>query len=369
MQQLEPPPPPRPAQHQRGGPALPDLRAQALLHRGGGHGGDGAAQLGGQIQHEGEPRAGEIAQPLGARGFDGDGDPWRAQGIGEAACGADQALRSGMVADPHHDPLTRRPNAHLARKRDVLQHLAVDRLRGAAQRQLAQRRKIGLGEEMREGPARLLRHIDLALFQPLDQLVGRQIDHLDLGVIQNGIGHRLAHPHAGKAGDEVVQALDMLDIEGGEHVDAGVAQLLDILPALGMAAARRVGVGQLVYQRHLRVAGQHRVYVEFAEGVGTMLQRAARQDLEGRGQRHGLGAAMGFDDAGHDILAIAQHLRARPQHLEGFAHTRRGTQKDLEAAPRFAPGRLEQSFGRGAVLVDHRAGILPLLALCRLIAA
>ena len=221
---------------------------------------------------------------------------------------------------------------------------------------------------MREGPARLLRHIDLALFQPLDQLVGRQIDHLDLGIIEDGIGHRFAHPHAGKAGDEVVQALDVLDIEGGEHIDPGVAQFLDVLPALGMAAARRIGVGQLVDQRHLRAAGQHRVDIEFAEGMGAVGDGGAGQDLEGRGQRHRLGAAMGFDDAGDDILAIAQHLRACPQHLEGFAHTGRGTQKYLEAAPRFAPGRLEKSFGRGAVLVVHRAGILPLLSPCRLIA-
>ena len=79
--------------------------------------------------------------------------------------------------------------------------------------------------------------------QALDQIVGRQIDHLDVvGPVENAVRHGFAHPDAGDLGDDVVQALDMLDVERREDIDAGGDQLLDIEIALGMAAARRVGV-------------------------------------------------------------------------------------------------------------------------------
>jgi hypothetical protein len=42
----------------------------------------------------------------------------------------------------------------------------------------------------------------------------------------------------------------VLHVQGGEHVDAGVEQLLHVLPALGVARARRVGVRELVDQQH-----------------------------------------------------------------------------------------------------------------------
>ena len=48
--------------------------------------------------------------------------------------------------------------------------------RGAAQRQLAQRRQVARLEIMLEGALRLLADIDLALGEPLEQFVGRQID-------------------------------------------------------------------------------------------------------------------------------------------------------------------------------------------------
>ena len=95
----------------------------------------------------------------------------------------------------------------------------------------------------------LLGDVDLALFQALDQVVGRQIDELDgVGPVENGIGHRLAHAHARDLGHDVVQALDVLDVDGGVDVDAVFQQLLDILVALGVAAAGNIGVRQLVDQ-------------------------------------------------------------------------------------------------------------------------
>ena len=61
--------------------------------------------------------------------------------------------------------------------------------------------------------------------------------------------------------DDIVQAFDVLDVERGIDVDAGGDQLLDIHVALGMPAARRVGVRQFIDQRELRAARQQRVEI------------------------------------------------------------------------------------------------------------
>ena len=45
---------------------------------------------------------------------------------------------------------------------------------------------------MAERAAGLGGDVDLAVLQPLDQLVGRQVDDLDLGAIEYAVGHRFA---------------------------------------------------------------------------------------------------------------------------------------------------------------------------------
>jgi hypothetical protein len=44
----------------------------------------------------------------------------------------------------------------------------------------------------------------------------------------------------------------VLDVDGAVHIDAGIQQLLDVLVALGVAAAGNVGVGELVDQNEAR---------------------------------------------------------------------------------------------------------------------
>ncbi|MNE19433.1 hypothetical protein D3C80_1125130 [compost metagenome] len=77
------------------------------------------------------------------------------------------------------------------------------------------------------------------------------------------IGHRFTYPHAGHAADHVVQAFQMLDIDGGQHVDTGVQQLFHILPALRMARTVGVTVRQLIHQDQCRVACQRGIEIKF----------------------------------------------------------------------------------------------------------
>ena len=149
--------------------------------------------------------------------------------------------------------------------------------------------------------------------QPLDQIVGREIDHLDVvGAVEDAVGHRLAHADAGDLRDHVVQALDVLDVERGVDVDAGGEQLLDVEIALGMAAARRVGVRELVDQDELRAARQDRVEVHLLEDAALVVDAPARDDFEPGEQRLGLGAAVRLDDADDDVDALAR-ARSAPR--------------------------------------------------------
>ena len=57
----------------------------------------------------------------------------------------------------------------------------------------------------------------------LQRVVARagEIDDLDIvGLVDDGIGNRLADPDLGDLGDDVVQAFDMLNVERGVNVDA-----------------------------------------------------------------------------------------------------------------------------------------------------
>ena len=85
---------------------------------------------------------------------------------------------------------------------------------------LAQRRQVGGCEEMRERALGLLGNVDLAFLETLDQVVRRHVDEFDrVGTIEGRVGHRFVDPDAGDLGDDVVEALDVLDIDGGIDVD------------------------------------------------------------------------------------------------------------------------------------------------------
>ena len=152
------------------------------------------------------------------------------------------------------------------------EQLLVDPLGGAAQRQLAQRREVGGREEMLERALGLLRNVDLAFLEALDQIVGREIDQLDgVGAIEHGVRHGLAHAHMRDLGDHVVEAFDVLDIDRRVDVDAVTHQLFDVEIALRMAAAFDVGVGEFVDQHDLRPPRDDGVEVHLLERTGLCI--------------------------------------------------------------------------------------------------
>ena len=140
----------------------------------------------------------------------------------------------------------------------------------------------------------------------MDEVLRRQIDDLDVvGPVDDGIGHGLAHPHLGDLRDDIVQAVDVLDVYGCVDVDSGRKQLLHVEVALWMPASLGVAVRQLVDQDECRAARQDRVEIHLLKHVTPVLDIPAGDDLKPGEQRLGFGAAMRFDHADHDIDALA----------------------------------------------------------------
>ena len=219
-------------------------------------------------------------------------------------------------------------------------HLIVHAVGGAPQRQFAQGEQVALAKEVFNSALCAIADVDLALFQALAQIVRRQIHQHDLiGAVEKGVGNGFAHANAGNAAYDVVKAFKVLHVDGGDHVDARVQQLVDILPALGMARSLHVGVRQLVHQDHRRMARQRRVQIEL--GMTRAAGGAPRQHHEPAQQAGGLFPPVRLYHADQHV----EPLRAQPlrllQHGVGFTYPRAGAEVDFQLAA-MAVGLLQQ---------------------------
>src|SRR5262249_3795466 len=163
--------------------------------------------------------------------------------------------------------------------------------------------------------------------------------------------------HVGDAADDVVEALEVLDVERGVDVDAGVEQLLDVVPALGVARAFDVAVRELVDDDDGGAALESRVEVEFPERGAAVIDLALRQYLEPVEERGGVGASVGLDRADDDVNALGALLARREQHPVGLADSCGRPAEDLEApAAAFlllALHAREQRVRIRAIVCDH----------------
>ncbi len=160
-------------------------------------------------------------------------------------------------------------------------HLGVHPLGGAPEGELAQRDQIALAEESVDGAAGLFGDVDLAFAEPLQQHIRGHIDQLDLvGPLQQGVRHGLADLDASDLRDDVVEALDVLDVERGVDVDARREQLVRILPALVVTGAWSIGVGQLVQQEECGTPRKRGVEVELLQPRAAIVDDATRDGLQ-----------------------------------------------------------------------------------------
>ena len=124
----------------------------------------------------------------------------------------------------------------------------------------------------------------------------------------------------GEPGHDIVETLNVLDVDRGGDVDSRIEKFDDILPAFGMAAARRIAMRQLVDQHQIGAARQSPIEIELVEPVALVIDRNPRQHLEGFEQRRRLGAAMRLGHPDQDIAPIDLPPRGVLQHAIGLAH-------------------------------------------------
>ena len=154
----------------------------------------------------------------------------------------------------------------------------------------------------------------------------------------------------------------MLDVDRRINIDASGQQLLDIEITLWMPAAGRVGMGEFVDQRDLRMTRDQCVQIHLLNDLILVLNPLAREHLKPLQQCFGLRPPMSFDCANHDIRAGLQLGMGALQHLIGLADTRCGANKDLQPAGAcvLPPRGFQQRIRRGslvriAALICHAA--------------
>ncbi len=167
----------------------------------------------GEAQHLDAAVALALREPQQRRRLDVDHGPFGIERVRDALAGAHQLLGLLIRPDRHQHPVARR-----ARLRAIGGQLARSRLdpvRHPAQRDLAQRHQVLLAEEALDGGAGLARDVHLAGVQPRDQVIGRQIDELDCRRPRRTRDRAASRAGGCRwSGDEVVQALEMLDVHG-----------------------------------------------------------------------------------------------------------------------------------------------------------
>src|SRR5659263_290132 len=155
--------------------------------------------------------------------------------------------------------------------------------------------------------------------------------------------------------DHVVERLQVLDVHRGDDLDAGGQQFLDVLPTLLVPGPGHVGVRQLVDERHLGVAGEHRVDVHLGERRPPVGDRAPREDLQ---PGDGLGRAsptVGLDEGHHGVRSALPPPATLVEHGEGLADSGRGTEVHAQLAATHGRQPPMRARTKRTIRVRHRS--------------
>ena len=201
-------------------------------------------------------RGGRADRAVGPHHMDGDqrtpGHP-----AGDPGPSAQQHRPLGAAGQRDHHPIPGGPGAADAVLRAVPVQTLLDPVGHPQQGKFAQRRQVALAEVVAQRGVDPVRRVDVAVRHPPAQRLRGHVHQFDLlGGPDHLVRHGLGLLDAGDGGDHVVQRFQVLHVHRGDHVDARGEQLIDVLPTLLVAATGRVGVRQLVHQRHVGVSVQ-----------------------------------------------------------------------------------------------------------------
>src|SRR5581483_10774217 len=275
---------------------------------------------------------GRAVQPV--LGMDVDADEIGLRPGGQAGRPPDQGLTAGGAADGNHDPLPGLPRPVEAVAGPVALEALLHPVGDPQEGQLPEGGQVSDPEVVGQGDVEALGVVDVAVGQPAPQGLGRHVDQLDLvGGPDEGVGDGLRRGNTGDLLADVGQRLEVGDVERRDDVDAGLEELVDVFPALGVAAAGGVGVGQLVDEHHVGPAGE--------DGVEVHLLDLGPRDRDAPPGHHrkvtqlggGAGPAVRLHETGHHVGAALRPPPALAEHGERLAHARRRPEVDPQAAP------------------------------------
>ena len=210
---------------------------------------------------------------------------------------------------------------------------AVHTVGRAAQSNLPQRHKVLSGEKMVHGAAGLKRTVNFSPVQPGQKVIGFDVHQLHLiGIIEHTVRHAFAHCNACNSGYNVVQAFQMLNIHGGVHINAKRQQFFDILAALSVPAALRVGMGKLVHKKKGRAACDGSVQVKFAQRHVFVFHAQRRQLFQSLQQGERIRTRVRLDVSGHNVGSRRECRVCGFQHGVGFSHARSIAEEYLQSA-------------------------------------
>ncbi len=306
---------------------------------------EGAAKFLGeraQVGDFGDRRPGE---PIGARDIHGV-QVTAGAARGGASAAAQKPGTLGPPGDGNNDPLPGGPASRDAVVVPVAFDGFIDPVGEPKQGELTQGAEVADPEVLRQGGVDLRRLVDVAVGHPAPQRLGRHVDELDLvGGAHDLVGHRLLLGDAGDRGNDIVEGFQVLNVDCRDDVDSGGEQVLKVLPALLVASARGVGVGEFVDEGDLGAPGDDGIDVHLLESRSPMLQPAARHDLEALEHELGVRPTVGFAQGDDDIGPSGRPSGTLGEHGDGLADT--WCCAEIDPQP---------STGHGVILTDRSAG-------------
>jgi hypothetical protein len=172
------------------------------------------------------------------------------------------------------------------------------------------------------------------LTQPLHQLSRRQVHHFHrVSVVEYRIGHGLPHLHAGYLSDYVVQALQVLHVEGRVHVDARAQQLLHVLPSFRVSGAGSVRMRKFVHEKQSGAPMKGRIEIQLLKIKASVLEEQGRQNLQSLQKHLCLRPPMRLHVPRHHVHPGRRKMLCRLQHGVGLADAGNVAEEDLQRAP------------------------------------
>ncbi len=275
--------------------------------------------------------------------------------VGDAGGAPDQRVALGAAGEGDDHPFPGLPHPADRVLGAVGVQGLVDPVGDPQQRQLPQGGEVSGPEVVGEGRVDLLRRVDVAVRHPPPQSLGRHVDQLDLpGPAYDVVGHRLVLRDPGDLLDDVLEGGQVLHVDGGDDVDAGGEEHVDVLPALGVApAAGDVAVRELVDYGDLRAACEHRGDVHLLEVPAPVRARGPGHHLQAVEHRLGQRAPVALGEPHHHIGAASGPAPCLVEHAVGLADTRGRPEVDLESPASYVVHRLPEKRPAAA-----RAGFL-----------